>query len=114
MLCRFDVLNASREVPISEDAKRILAEFCETRQDFKNCEEGLLPAQRAAFQSFLFLYLAIFDEVTPYCFLVETELPVGAGLGSSASFAVALAGGLLIGAKKEKVKGFNMDTVRAN
>jgi mevalonate kinase len=90
----------------------VLDSFCESRQDFRDLDETLRPAQKSAFQALLFLYLGIFEEVTPLRFEIETDLPVGAGLGSSASFAVALAGGTLLAAGREPRVGFNVDTVR--
>ncbi|SMN22102.1 similar to Saccharomyces cerevisiae YMR208W ERG12 Mevalonate kinase, acts in the biosynthesis of isoprenoids and sterols, including ergosterol, from mevalonate [Maudiozyma saulgeensis] len=51
------------------------------------------PLQRSAAQCFLYLYLSIVprDKRTPLQFSLISTLPVGAGLGSSASISVALA-----------------------
>lgn len=52
--------------------------------------------QYAALLAFFYLYLHICDEDTPaYSFVTKATLPVGAGLGSSATFAVCLAAAFL-------------------
>jgi mevalonate kinase len=57
-----------------------LEEFVNSRA-LLNCDEGLKTASKAAFEAFLFLYLAIFEDVVPINVKIKTELPVGAGLG---------------------------------
>jgi len=43
------------------------------------CDAAMAIAQRSALQSFLFMYLGIFAELSPVSVSVDTELPIGAG-----------------------------------
>jgi len=62
-------------------------------------EDTLIPSQRGAVMVFLTLLLLLFSsdkgKLSGFSMAVSSKLPVGAGLGSSASFAVSLTGSLL-------------------
>jgi len=69
--------------------------------------EGMLhqhteSAASQAVLAFLYLYLRIFPDLKPIQICIRSLLPVGAGLGSSASYSVCLVGGLLTLAKRLK------------
>ncbi|KAJ3189420.1 hypothetical protein HDU85_003050 [Gaertneriomyces sp. JEL0708] len=58
--------------------------------------ESVSGAAKQAAAAFLTVYLALVDELMPMDVCVRSFLPVGAGLGSSASFSVCIATGLLL------------------
>jgi mevalonate kinase len=59
-------------------------------------------ASSQAVLAFLYLYLRTFRELVPVHICIRSLLPVGAGLGSSASYSVCLVGGLLTLSNKLK------------
>ncbi|KAJ4462949.1 putative mevalonate kinase [Paratrimastix pyriformis] len=78
------------------DALRCLAQKA-------NCkaEPSAMSTGSSALVAFLFLFLGIFrDHPQPVVVVVSTRLPIGSGLGSSGSFAVALAAALLTSAQR--------------
>ncbi len=55
-------------------------------------EEGL---QTTSLLCFLYLYCSVLDDPVPMRVSAESDIPIGAGLGSSAALSVCLAAGLL-------------------
>jgi len=58
--------------------------------------------------SFLYLYLSILPDCPPLSATIASDIPIGAGLGSSAAMSVVFASGLLLYAKRcsiEKMEG---------
>lgn len=95
----FSSLDKPEGIEIDSNVSKLLQDYVDVKNDFTG---QLRSALEATFKAFLFIYLAAYDDLEPLILNVETELPVGAGLGSSASFAVALAGGLLAASGRTK------------
>jgi mevalonate kinase len=108
---RYADLNANEQIPIWADVQAAIGKFCDANVLLGPIDETLKNSQKIAFESLLFLYLAIFEEAVGLSITVETELPVGAGLGSSASFAVALVGGLLVAAGRIPSEKLDYDLI---
>ena len=69
------------------------AYFLEVIHDFLRVDEDNL--KMASLICFFYLYSVISEDVIPMNITVESEIPIGAGLGSSAALSVCLAAGLL-------------------
>lgn len=84
----------------------MIGDFLKNQLKFSPTENpAVASSQLKAVEAFLGLYAAIFDEqLEPLLLNIKTDLPVGAGLGSSASFAVALAAGMLISTGRVSAK----------
>lgn len=76
----------------------------------------LQPEVENACKAFIFLYLGIChkqkSDLIPMDITVSSEFPVGAGLGSSAAFSVALTGALLSAFTDGHPKDVDLDLVR--
>ena len=88
----------SGPVPSKLDPK-LLAEVEEAAEKLV---PGCSPLKLAAIVAFIYLYVCVYRSVSsePRRFTVRSDLPLGAGLGSSASLSVALAAALLRAAGK--------------
>ncbi|CAG7727717.1 unnamed protein product [Allacma fusca] len=91
---RYSRLDAHKKIPLEPASVAVIQDFVKTMNLIPPSSEAA-GAQAKAAEAFLGLYLAIFEEPTALLFNCQTELPVGAGLGSSASFAASLVGGML-------------------
>ncbi|ORX63334.1 mevalonate kinase [Anaeromyces robustus] len=79
-------VDINNPIPISDEIKNKLTELSQPLKSF---------ASEQAVLSFLYLYLCIAPEIVSVKIEVNSSLPVGAGLGSSASYAVSLVSSLL-------------------
>ena len=75
--------------------------FLEVIHDFLRVDEDNL--KMASLICFFYLYSVISNDVLAMNITVESEIPIGAGLGSSAALSVCLAAGLLA-IKQEQCK----------
>lgn len=80
-----------------EEAKLLDPELMRGLRDFVGADNGNLDTCTMATLSFLYLYLSLFEsgELPSVTVSVWSELPTGAGLGSSAAYSVCLASALL-------------------
>uniref|UniRef100_A0A3B4B1B9 Mevalonate kinase n=1 Tax=Periophthalmus magnuspinnatus TaxID=409849 RepID=A0A3B4B1B9_9GOBI len=80
-----------------EDGKLLNAELVKCLREFVGVTNGNLDTSNMATLAFLYIYISIFGtgELPSLTVTVWSELPTGAGLGSSAAFSVCLAAALL-------------------
>ncbi|XP_068506180.1 protein FAM222A isoform X2 [Syngnathus scovelli] len=80
-----------------EDVKRLDPELVKRLRDFVGAANGNLDTSNMATLGFLYIYLSLFGsgELPSLTISVWSELPTGAGLGSSAAYSVCLAASLL-------------------
>ncbi|XP_041793561.1 mevalonate kinase [Chelmon rostratus] len=80
-----------------EEVKRLDAELVRRLREFVAIPNGNLDTCNMATLSFLYMYLSLFGsgELPSLTVSVWSELPTGAGLGSSAAYSVCLASALL-------------------
>ncbi|XP_037536363.1 mevalonate kinase [Nematolebias whitei] len=80
-----------------EEGQRLDAEFVKRLRDFLGATDGSLNSSNTAILAFLYIYLSLFGsgELPSLTVTVWSELPPGAGLGSSAAYSVCLAAALL-------------------
>uniref|UniRef100_A0A3B4YR97 mevalonate kinase n=1 Tax=Seriola lalandi dorsalis TaxID=1841481 RepID=A0A3B4YR97_SERLL len=80
-----------------EEMKRLDPELVQRLREFVGVTNGNLDTCNMATLSFLYLYLSLFgsSELPSLTLSVWSELPTGAGLGSSAAYSVCLAAALL-------------------
>ncbi|XP_022611596.1 mevalonate kinase [Seriola dumerili] len=80
-----------------EEVKRLDPELVQRLREFVGVTNGNLDTCNMATLSFLYLYLSLFGsgELPSLTLSVWSELPTGAGLGSSAAYSVCLAAALL-------------------
>ncbi|KAM8760810.1 mevalonate kinase [Acanthopagrus schlegelii] len=80
-----------------EEAKRLDAELLRRLREFLDISNGSLDTCNMAILAFLYIYLSLFrlSELPSLKVSVWSELPTGAGLGSSAAYSVCLAASLL-------------------
>ncbi|XP_071369748.1 mevalonate kinase isoform X2 [Centroberyx affinis] len=98
-LC-WDLSELKQFIPDSckrEEAKRPDAELVRRLREFVGVTNGNLDTRSMATLAFLYIYLSLFGsgDLPSLTVCVWSELPTGAGLGSSAAFSVCLAAGLL-------------------
>ncbi|CAK6966583.1 mevalonate kinase [Scomber scombrus] len=99
-LC-WDLSELKRLIPYSygkrEEVKLLDAELVRRLRDFFGVTNGNLDTCNMATLSFLYIYLSLFGpgELPSLTVSVWSELPTGAGLGSSAAYSVCLAAALL-------------------
>ncbi|XP_054467218.1 mevalonate kinase [Anoplopoma fimbria] len=81
----------------SEEVKRLDAELMKRLREFVGVTNGNLDTCNMATLAFLYIYLSVFGsgELPSLTVTVWSELPTGAGLGSSAAFSVCLSAALL-------------------
>lgn len=107
---RFEKSNSHAQIPLNSDVVKILEDFV-SRRALIHCKEELMAASKAALEAFMFLYLLMFENSQPIEVAVTTDLPVGAGLGSSASYGVALTGALLISSGRMRKDAIDSEMV---
>lgn len=80
-----------------EDGKLLNAELVKRLRDFVGVTNGNMDTTNMATLAFLYIYISMFGsgEMPSLTVTVWSELPTGAGLGSSAAFSVCLAASLL-------------------
>uniref|UniRef100_A0A3Q1AXQ5 mevalonate kinase n=1 Tax=Amphiprion ocellaris TaxID=80972 RepID=A0A3Q1AXQ5_AMPOC len=80
-----------------DEAQRLDAELVKRLREFVGATNGNLDTCSMATLSFLYIYLSLFGsgELPSLTVTVWSELPTGAGLGSSAAYSVCLAAALL-------------------
>lgn len=78
----------TKPVPMSEEESNVLRAFIgiSNKKELQKSELGLI--------AFFYLYTKILAHPIPFSIKVKSEMPVGAGLGSSAAYAVCLAAAL--------------------
>ncbi|XP_071338967.1 mevalonate kinase isoform X2 [Trachinotus anak] len=99
-LC-WDLSELKQLIPYScakgEEVKRLDPELVRRLREFVGVTNGDMDTCNMATLSFLYLYLSLFGsgELPSLTISVWSELPTGAGLGSSAAYSVCLAAALL-------------------
>ncbi|KAM3611427.1 uncharacterized protein V6R79_018388 [Siganus canaliculatus] len=99
-LC-WDLSELSKLIPYvtgkKKEVKRLDAELVTRLHEFVGVANGNLDTSSMATLAFLYMYLSLFGsrELPSLTVSVWSELPTGAGLGSSAAFSVCLAAALL-------------------
>lgn len=80
-----------------DEAQRLDAELVRRLREFVGATNGNLDTCSMATLSFLYIYLSLFgsSDLPSLTLTVWSELPTGAGLGSSAAYSVCLAAALL-------------------
>ncbi|XP_022054073.2 mevalonate kinase [Acanthochromis polyacanthus] len=80
-----------------DEAQRLDAELVKRLREFVGATNGNLDTCSMATLSFLYIYISLFGsgELPSLTLTVWSELPTGAGLGSSAAYSVCLAAALL-------------------
>ncbi|XP_035513598.1 mevalonate kinase [Morone saxatilis] len=80
-----------------EEVKRLDAELVKKLREFVGVANGNLDTCNMAILSFLYIYISLFGsgELPSLTVSVWSELPTGAGLGSSAAYSVCLSAALL-------------------
>uniref|UniRef100_A0A3Q3AXX9 Mevalonate kinase n=1 Tax=Kryptolebias marmoratus TaxID=37003 RepID=A0A3Q3AXX9_KRYMA len=80
-----------------EEAQRLDAELVKRLREFLGVTDGNLDSSNTATLAFLYIYLSLFrsGELPSLTVTAWSELPTGAGLGSSAAYSVCLAAALL-------------------
>lgn len=80
-----------------EEVKRLDAELVRRLREFVGVTNGTLDTCNMATLAFLYIYLSLFGsgELPSLTVTVWSELPTGAGLGSSAAYSVCLSAALL-------------------
>ncbi|XP_061841781.1 mevalonate kinase [Nerophis lumbriciformis] len=79
-----------------DEVKRLDAELVKRLREFVGATNGNLDTCSMATLAFLYIYLSLFrSELPSLTVSVWSELPTGAGLGSSAAYSVCLAAALL-------------------
>lgn len=80
-----------------EEVKRLDADLVKRLHEFLGVTNGNLDTCNMATLAFLYIYLSLFGsgELPSFTLTVWSELPTGAGLGSSAAYAVCLSAALL-------------------
>lgn len=80
-----------------EEGKLLNAELIKRLHEFVEVKNGHLDTSTMATLAFLYIYISLFrsSELPSLTVTVWSELPTGAGLGSSAAFSVCLAAALL-------------------
>ncbi|KAK7934098.1 hypothetical protein WMY93_004994 [Mugilogobius chulae] len=80
-----------------EEGKLLNAELVKCLREFAGITNGNLDTSNMATLAFLYIYISMFgsSELPSLMVTVWSELPTGAGLGSSAAFSVCLAAALL-------------------
>ncbi|KAF6729668.1 Mevalonate kinase [Oryzias melastigma] len=102
--CCWDLSELQQFVPFINDKKdetqRLDAELVRRLRDFMGVTNGNLDNGSTASLAFLYIYLSVFasGELPGLTITVWSELPTGAGLGSSAAYSVCLAAALLCAA----------------
>ncbi|PKC03424.1 mevalonate kinase [Rhizophagus irregularis] len=110
--------NSLQESTINEELLKSLKEIVLDGNAGNKNNQEINELQQVAASVFLYLYASLEDKQTSWCGTtvhIASNLPVGAGLGSSAAYSVCLATGLLlvlghitIPNYGEKVGGFNI------
>jgi len=90
---RDQVLSFKPSIP-AEGCEEVNQDFLKKIQAFVDQEEVTDDLQKASLTCFFYLYAIICDKFLPMSIRVESEIPLGAGLGSSAALSVCLSAGL--------------------
>uniref|UniRef100_A0AAQ6IDM8 mevalonate kinase n=1 Tax=Anabas testudineus TaxID=64144 RepID=A0AAQ6IDM8_ANATE len=96
----WDLSELNQLIPCSrmrEEVKRLDAELVRRLREFVGITNGNLDTCNMATLAFLYIYLSVFGsgKLPSLTVSVWSELPTGAGLGSSAAYSVCLAAALL-------------------